>query len=389
MPTYNPGQSTRGRSAEVAPMVQISGNAGDGALSRRALLRQGAALGLGLPSAVALLEACGGSSSGGSTPKNAIAGTAVMSNYPDWMGAHVVADFERLHPGSKIKQINSASSSIAGTVQQLKSGTYDFALADASATGQAVAVGIVAPLDWSKIPNIKNVSQSFRSGFPHGIPTDYGKVGIGYRPDLVGEKISSWHDVWRLAPKFSGKVVFIDLDRDCMGSTLKYLGHSGNSTVPSQLNACKDALVSIKPHLQAFLNTNVGQGLQDGSTVIAMDWDYDVALNKQKQPKIEWVFPSEGMVAYIEGWIAVKSSQRLPLVETFMNFALEPRQYADFVNTTGTAYVEPAATAFVAKSIANNPVLRPGHAIAAVEYEHFLGQATALWTNIWQEVKAA
>jgi spermidine/putrescine transport system substrate-binding protein len=368
-------------------MTRVRGNAGDSALTRRELLSRGAALGLGMPAAAALLDACGGS--GSSSPTSGIAGTAVMSNYPSWMGARVVADFERLHPGSTIKQITSASSSIAGTVQQLKSGTYDFALADASATGQAAAIGLVAPLDWSKIPNIKFVGQSFRGGFPHGIPTDYGKVGIGYRPDLVGEKISSWHDVWRLAPKFSGKVVFIDIDRDCMGSALKYLGHSGNASVPSQLNACRDALIRIKPHLKAFLNTNVGQGLQDGSTVIAMDWDYDVALNKQKQPKIEWVFPAEGMVAYIEGWIAVKSSRQLPLVETFMNFALEPKQYADFVNTTGTAYVEPAATAFVAKSIAANPVLRPGRAIANVEYEHFLGQATSLWTSIWQEVKAA
>ena len=357
--------------------------------TRRELIGRGALLGLGMPTVVSLLDACGNSSSGGGSTKGAISGTAVMSNYPSWMGSHVVSQFERLHPGATIKQISSASSSIAGTVQQLKSGTYDFALADASATGQAAAVGLVAPLDWSKIPNIKYVAESFRSGFPHGIPTDYGKVGIGYRPDLVGEKISSWHDVWRLAPKFSGKVVFIDLDRDCMGSTLKYLRHSGNSTVPSQLNACKDALISIKPHLQAFLNTNVGKGLQDGSTVIAMDWDYDVALNKQQQPKIEWVFPSEGMVAYIEGWIAVKSSRVLPFVEAFMDFALEPKQYADFVNTTGTAYVEPAATAYITKSIASDPVLRPGKAIANVEYERFLGQATALWTNIWQEVKAA
>jgi spermidine/putrescine transport system substrate-binding protein len=374
---------------EVTPMPSASDGHRDIALSRRELIWRGAALGLGLPTALSVLDACGSSSPGGNSTKGSISGTAVMSNYPSWMGSHVVSAFEHLHPGSTIKQVSSASSSIAGTVQQLKSGTYDFALADASATGQAVAVGVVAPLDWSKIPNIRYVAESFRHGFPHGIPTDYGKVGIGYRPDIVGEKISSWHDVWRLAPKFSGKVVFLDLDRDCMGSTLKYLGHSGNSTVPSQLNACKDALISIKPHLQAFLNTNVGKGLQDGSTVIAMDWDYDVALNKQKQPKIEWVFPSEGMVAYIEGWIAVKSSRVLPLVEAFMNFALEPKQYADFVNTTGTAYVEPAATTYITKSIAGDPVLRPGNAIANVEYEHFLGQATALWTNIWQEVKAA
>jgi spermidine/putrescine transport system substrate-binding protein len=359
--------------------------------SRRQLLRRGAAFALAVPSAAALLEACSSSSS--STPAGSatasLAGTAVMENYPDWMGAHVVQGFEKLHPGSSIKQVSNSSSSISGTVQQLKTGNFDFGLADVSATQQAVDIGIVEPLDWPKIPNIKYVGQSFRAAYPHGIPTDYGKIGIGYRPDLVGEKITSWHDVWRLAPKFSGKIVFIDLDRDCMGSTLKYLGYSGNSTVPSQLTACKNALIQIKPHLQAFLGVNYGQGLQDGSTVIAMDYDYDIALNQQKQPKIEWVYPSEGMVAYIEGWIAMKSSKVLPLVQSFMNFALEPKQYADFVNTTGTAYVESAATPFIEKSISGSAILRPGNAIGQVEFEHFLGSATALWTQVWDEVKAA
>jgi spermidine/putrescine transport system substrate-binding protein len=370
---------------------ECSGNGEAGLPSRRQLLRRGAALALAVPSAAALLEACGGSSpstGAGSSPAS-LTGTAVMENYPDWMGAHVVQDFQKLHPGSVIKQVSSSSSSISGTVQQLKTGDFDFGLADVSATEQAVDIGLVQPLDWSKIPNIKYVAQSFRTGYPHGIPTDYGKIGIGYRPDLVGEKITSWHDVWRLAPRFSGKIVFIDLDRDCMGSTLKYLGYSGNSTVPSQLTACKNALIQIKPHLQAFLGVNYGQGLQDGSTVIAMDYDYDVALNQQKQPKIEWVFPSEGMVAYLEGWIAMKSSKVVPLIESFMNFALEPKQYADFVNTTGTAYVEPAATPFIGKAISGSAILRPGNAIANVEFEHYLGPATALWTQIWDEVKAA
>jgi len=366
-----------------------SGNGEAGLPSRRQLLRRGAALALTVPSA-ALLEACSSSTSSGTGSQAAsLAGTAVMENYPDWMGAHVVPSFQKLHPGSVIKQVSSSSPSISGTVQQLKTGNFDFGLADVSATQQAVDIGIVQPLDWSKIPNIKYVGSSFRKAYPHGIPTDYGKIGIGYRPDLVGEKITSWHDVWRLAPKFSGKIVFIDLDRDCMGSTLKYLGYSGNSTVPAQLTACKNALIQIKPHLQAFLGVNYGQGLQDGSTVIAMDYDYDVALNQQKQPKIEWVYPTEGMVAYIEGWIAMKSSKVLPLVQSFMNFALEPKQYADFVNTTGTAYVESAATPYIEKSISGSTILRPGKSIVNVEFEHFLGSATALWTQVWDEVKAA
>ncbi len=363
-------------------------------VSRRALLARAARLGVGLPVAGSLLAACGSSSSGSSASKAAggsLTGTIVLNNYPDWIGPHEIATFEKLHPGAHVKQVTNATSSSAEVVLAFKSGQYDLLLADTSDTGQAHAAGVLEPLDFSKIPNIANVTPSFRKAYPYGIPTDYGKVGIGYRPDVVGEKITSWHDVWRLAPKLSGQIVFIDLERDCMGSTLKYLGYSSNTTDPSQLNACKNALIQIKPHLKAFLNTNVGQGLINGSTAIAMDWDYDVAVNKQQQPKIEWVAPTEGMHAYLEGFAAAKSTSHLDLVQELMNFLLEPKEYAQFVNATGTAYLVPKATPFIKSSISKNPILVPNpNVVSKVEFDRYLGAAgTTLWASTWQEVKAA
>lgn len=355
----------------------------DSALSRRTFLRRAAALGVGLSAGPALFA--DEARAAGPT------GTAVLNNYPGWIGSHELAAFSKKYPGAKIKQVTNATSSTAEVVLQFRSGQYDMLLADTSDCAQASAAGFVEKLDWSRIPNIANVSPKFRKAYPWGIPTDYGKVGIGYRPDIVGERIRSWHDVWRLAPKLSGQIVFIDLERDCLGSTLKYLGHSCNTTNPAHLKAAKDALVKIKPHLKAFLNTDVTKGLVNGSTAIAMGWDYDVAVNKQKQPKIEWVAPQEGMHAYLEGFTATKRTKHLDVVQAFMNFALNPRQYADFVNTTGTAYAMPKATPYIKKSISKNPILLPGAAVLKrTEFDRYLGgKGAALWATTWQEVKAA
>ena len=363
-------------------------------VSRRALLRRAAQLGVGLPLAGTLLDACG-ASSGGSASKAAsggpATGTIVLNNHPDWIGPQEIPTFEKLHAGTHIKQTTNAVSSSAEVVLAYKSGQYDFLLSDTSDVGQAHAAGLLQPLDFAKIPNIAGVTESFRTAYPYGIPTDYGKVGIGYRPDIVGEKITGWHDVWRLAPKLSGQIVFLDLERDCIGSTLKYLGFSSNTTDPAHLTAAKNALTQIKPHLKAFLNTNVGQGLVNGTTAIAMDWDYDVAVNQRQQPKIEWVEPVEGMHAYLEGFAASTSTKHLNLVEEFMNFLLEPKQYAQFVNATGTAYVVPGATPYIKPAIASNPILVPNQStLAKVEFDRYLGGAgVALWANTWQEVKAA
>ena len=62
-------------------------------------------------------------------------------------------------------------------------------------------------------------------------------------------------------------------------------------------------------------------------------------------------------MAYLEGWTALNDSKHLPEVYAFMNFHLDPKNYADFVNTTGTAYLEPAATKLIDKKITNDPIL--------------------------------
>ena len=239
--------------------------------------------------------------------------------------------------------ITNATSSSAEVVLQFKSKQYDFLLSDTTDSGQAIAANLITQLDWSKIPNVKNISPQFRAAYPWGLPTDYGKVGIAYRPDLVGgATITSWQDFWDLIPKYSGQTIFIDLERDCMGSTCKYLGYSSNTTDPDEMKKVQDAIVNVKPHLKAFLNTNVGAGLVNGSTAMAMDWDYDVALLQQQNDKIKWVLPEEGVHAYLEGFTAVQDTSKIDVIQAFLNFLAEPAQYADFVNTTGTAYMIPA-----------------------------------------------
>ena len=177
-------------------------------LRRRDLLARSSQLGL----AAWLAASCGGSSSGGGPTSGGglasepVKGTPVLLNYAGWMGKHTVAEFQAKYPGAGLKQVSEGSISSGAVVPAIKANlsTYDAALGDQAVVGQAVAAGVLQELDWSLIPNIKNVDPKFRSAYSHGIPTDYGKTGIGYRADLVSETITSWADVWRLAPKYSG-----------------------------------------------------------------------------------------------------------------------------------------------------------------------------------------
>ena len=367
-------------------------------LSRRELMAGGARLSAGV-SAAWLLAACGGSSSSigsgsgtGASSTEQLEGTATISTYPGWMGKNEIDAFRAQYPNADIKQVSGSSGATGSEVLFFRQnpGVYDFSLEDQSGVGQLVAGDIIEPIDWSKVPNIANVDESFRTAYDQGVPTDYGKVGIGYRTDLVPEGITTWADVWNLAPTYTGQIIFLNLDRDCMGSALKYLGFSGNTTDQSEIDQCTQALIQIKPHLQNITSTGVSRALVKGTAAIAMDWDYDIALAQQQEPRIEWVIPDEGVMAYLEGWVLIKGGPHLDVATAFMNFHLQPEQYADFVNTTGTAYVSSAATPDIDKSIAKNPILFPTpEVLAKVEYENYLGEALAMWSKAWDEFKSA
>ncbi len=370
------------------------------ALSRRQLLRRAAQLGVGVPAAGWLLAACGGSSassSGGTTGGAASApakveGTAILHNYAGWMGKDNIKHFRAQYPGANIKQVTAGDISSSATAQTLKANpdAYDFALGDQAFVGQALAADIIQDVDFDKVPNIANVDAKFHEAFSHGVPTDYGKVGIGYRKDMVSEPIASWADLWSLAPKYSGKIVFLDFDRDTIGSALRYKGFSGNTQDESELEQAKQALIDIKPHLLAIKGYDVAASLVKVDAAIVMDWDYDVALGQGQDPNIEWVLPEEGAMAYLEGWSVIKGTDNVDLVHSFMNFFLQPKEYADFVNTTGTAYVMDAATPYINASISKNSALIVDPAtLEKVEFENFLGEATALYSKAWDEFKSA
>jgi spermidine/putrescine-binding protein len=371
-------------------------------LTRRQLMLRGGSAALAIGGA-GVLAGCGSSSSkssssasnaGATNPNKPISGTIHYFTYPGWIGNKEYARFEKLHPGVTIKEIAYNGSSTRGLAVQVRENpsAYDMlgAFGLAAAPTLLASPSLIAKPDWSRIPNIKYMPQRFRTEYPFGVPTDYGKIGFAYRKDLISERPTSWADVWQLAPKYSGKITFLDAMEDTMGNTLKMLGYSGNSTNPTQINRAKDKLIQIKPHLQGILDSDVVKPLVNGTSVITMDYDFDIALGQQQQKNIVWVTPTEGLMAYLEGQVAVAGTKQLDAVTDWLNFTLAPINYANFVNTTGTAYLEPAATPLIKKSISQNPILAFTPAILAkVEFEKDKGSATGLWTTAWSEFKAA
>jgi spermidine/putrescine transport system substrate-binding protein len=367
-------------------------------VTRRSALAAGAGGLLAAGGLAGLLDASASAATGrGSSLASSAAaqsGTLTILTYPGWYGPHEFSNFEKAHPGIKIKTAVSGTVGAAAQIAEIETnpGAFDITLAGVPVSSQMHAAGVLEPLNHALLPNLSLIGSTFRKNLPYGVPTDFGKTGFGYRKDLIPERPTTWRELWTtLAKKYSGKITMIKYDSDIQGSALKYLGYSVNTKSQAQLQAMQRALLALKPHLQAILETDYSKALIEGTAVIAIDYDYDIAAAQQHNKNIVWVAPKEGMSAYLEGWCALKGSKLLQTDWELMNFHLAPKNYASFINYTGSAFVEPAATRYIEKSIVTNPSLKYDPvALKRVEFEKYLGpQQTAYRGRLWEQFLAA
>jgi spermidine/putrescine transport system substrate-binding protein len=122
--------------------------------------------------------------------------------------------------------------------------------------------------------------------------------------------------------------------------------------------------------------------------VMAMCDAYDAQTALTSNPDVVWVDPSEGQVGYLEG-LAVLEGPRNDAARAFVNFFLEQRNYAAFINNVASPYVQPDNPG-IDEVLKNSPVINPpADVVGRLDYHDFLGEAQPIWDAAWDAFKAA
>lgn len=357
-------------------------------VSRRTLLAWAAAAG-----PAAWLAACGNDDASApvtSQPGTTPTGTLNLLNFAGWSGPNTYAEFAAAFPGASVNEIAWVSNDDTITKARDRAGDLDVALVDNATFPRLAALGVMAPL--GSLVNMVHVDAAYKGNAwdPQDqffAPTDHGRTGIVYRRDLVDTPPSSWADFVRLAPDYAGRVAVLDYQRSVMGNLLVMLGHPGSSTDEAHLAEVREVLLDLKPHLLA-VSGEVGRAVATGDAVMAMCDAYDAQLALTSNPDVVFVDPSEGQVGYLEGFV-VLDGPRNDLSRAFIDFFLEPANYAAFINNVASPYVQPG-NAGIDAALRESPVINPpADVVERLTYHEFLGDAQSAWDAVWDAFGAA
>lgn len=283
---------------------------------------------------------------------------------------------------------------------KLASGGADYDLVQPTDyfVGLLIRKGEIQELDHSRLPNLSNfdagfLNKPFDPENKYTVPYLAGTDAIVVNTDKVQTVPKSWADLWN--PEYAGRMIFLDDSRAVIGFTLLTLGYDPNTKDPAQLKEAKAKLKELIPNVKAFDSDSPKTALIAGDVDLGMTWTFEALAAQQEVPSIQYIYPTEGAILWQDNWAIPTNAPHVDAAYAWMNYSMQGNVF--WLTLRDFTYTNPNKAALeyakanqpdVYKAYFDSPITNPpadvianGHGIEDV------GDATALYEQIWTEVK--
>lgn len=311
----------------------------------------------------------------------------------DYTSKPLLDEFTR-RTGIKVQESNYTSNEEMLAKLQAGASGFDVAVPSDYMVAVMIKLGMLKELDKSKLPNAAHIDAQFLKK-PYdpenkfSLPYAWSITGIAVNRTSYDAPVSSWADIVT-NDKAKGRVSMLDDVREVIAAALKLQGKSLNTTSLADLDQAKALLLSAKKNIKAF-NSMPGPLLGSGDVVIAQMYSGEASVAaRDSGKKIEFVIPKEGATMAIDNAVVLKDAPHAEAAHALVNFFYDMATEVDFVTRTLSGPVLAGIKDQLPPAVQANPNLFPSpEALARCEMMQDLGDFTAAYDRVWQELKAA
>jgi spermidine/putrescine transport system substrate-binding protein len=254
--------------------------------------------------------------------------------------------------------------------------------------------GLLAPLRFANIPNLKNLDPRFSNlpfdrGNRYTVAYQWGTGGLYIRKPKDKPLDETWGLLFDPA-KQPGPFLLVDEMRACFSAALKYRGHSLNSMDPKDLAEARDLLLDAKHRSLGFEGTvGAKNRVLARGAVLAMVSNGDASRGVKEDPETYYFVPREGSDIWVDNLCVPDKAPHRDLAEKFINYILEPSVGAQLSNFNQYATPNQASLPFINPADRKNPAIYPTPEIMSrLEFVQDLGATNQLYDELWTQVKA-
>ncbi len=305
-------------------------------------------------------------------------------NWSDYIAPDTIANFEK-ETGIKVRYDNFDNNEILHAKLVAGKTGYDIVVPSSNWARLQIEGGLLAKLDKSKLPNLKNMDPAVQSQLANLDPGNqfmvnwlWGYTTVGINVDKVKAALGNEPmpaNVWELAfnPKYVSKlkscgVSFLDSASEIIPVALHYLGKDAYSKTAGDYAAAANVLKAIRPHVTLFSSSGYINDMASGSICLAVGWSGDIniarnrAIEGKTGQKIEALIPANGGVLFFDSMVIPADAPNIDNAHTFMNYIMRPEVHAAITNQVFYANPNRESRKFVKPEVANNPTVFPSAA---------------------------
>lgn len=211
---------------------------------------------------------------------------------------------------------------------KMKSGgaVYDVIFPSEYMVGKMAAEGMLAPLDYTNIPNFANIGSDY-TGWDfdpentYSVPYTWGTTGLIYNTTLVDEAPTSWAALWDV--QYANNVLMFNNSRDAYAIAAKKIGRSLNPQSVDELTEVMQELKDQKSVVQAYVMDEIFDKMEGGEAAMAPYYAGDALTMIADNPDLAFVHPSEGVNFFVDSMCVPANSKNKAAAELFINYMCE------------------------------------------------------------------
>ena len=233
----------------------------------------------------------------------------------------------------------------------------------------------------------KTLNQSADPGNTYSVPYMWGGLGLAYNSRYIPKgSLTRWADMLR--QEYKGKIILTDDLREAFGLALKATGHSSNAEDEAAVKEAYEFLRRLKASVRVFDVTAAKQALISEEVWLGPIWNGDYLVAKQEKPALEFVFPEEGAILWMDSFVILKGAANVNSAHTFINYMLRPEVALRCVEEYKYSTPNLKTLDLMPEAMRANRILNPGPAeLQNAEYPGGIGPALKIYEKYWEMLK--
>ncbi|MFT0890831.1 ABC transporter substrate-binding protein [Pseudochelatococcus sp. G4_1912] len=240
----------------------------------------------------------------------------------------IIEPFQAANPNIKIQTTQGLTFQNLATMRAQKDNVkVDVLLMDEVAANQALAEGLVEPLDVSQIPNLADLYPTFRVKDDPFAKFMFASAVVAYDSNTLKEPPASYKDFWK--PEFKGKIAVNNLDSTVGLIFFVTINEIYGGTLDN-VEPGFEAMKKLKPSIVTFptQHAQLAQLLTNGDVVMA-PWVSDRVISQQKAgSSLRLAIPSDGGIVNEAVIVVAKGTKHKDAAFKYINYVLSPEGQA-------------------------------------------------------------